>query len=68
MSGPTVEDIRLWRLQAEELRLLASTIEEASARLGVLSAARSYDAISANAEARLKSPTAAREMPTIQPA
>ncbi len=64
----TAEDIRVWRLRAEELRVLASTIEDASARLGVLKAALSYEAIAANAEARLKSDTAVRELSTIQPA
>lgn len=64
----TVEDIRVWRLRAEELRMLASTMEDASARLGVLGAARSYDAMAADAEARLRSDTAVREPPTIQPA
>jgi hypothetical protein len=64
----TAEHIRLWRLQAEQLRVLATTIEDASARLGVLNAARSYDAIAANAEAHLKSETLVRELPTTQPA
>jgi len=68
MSGPTVEDIRLWRLQAEEPRMLASTIEEASARLGVLSAARSYDAIAANAEAPSKVAYGSPRDADIQPA
>lgn len=58
-----VENIRLWRLRAEELRLLASTIEDAPARLGVLNAARSYDAIAAKAEASLRSDTVVGELP-----
>lgn len=40
----------LWRLRAEELRLLAGTVEDASARLGVLHAARNYDAMAAEAK------------------
>jgi hypothetical protein len=62
----TVEDVRLWRLRAEELRVLASTIEDASARLGVLNAARNYDAIAASAE--VKSRKVVSERPTTQPA
>jgi hypothetical protein len=50
----TVEDIRVWRLRAEELRVLADTMEDAAARLGVLHAARNYEQMAANAEARLK--------------
>jgi len=61
----TAEHIRLWRLQAEQLRVLASTIEDPSAKLGVLNAARSYDAIAANAEALLKSDLVALELPAI---
>ena len=64
----TVEDIRILRLRAAELRVLASTIEDASARLGVLNAARNYDAIAANAEMCLKSNNEARELPITQPA
>ena len=67
MAG-TVENIRLWRSRAEELRVLASTIEDASARLGVLNAARNYDAIAANAEARLTLDNVVRPRPTTQPA
>ena len=59
------EHIRLWRLQAEQLRVLASTIEDPSAKLGVLNAARSYDAIAANVEALLKSDLVALELPAI---
>jgi len=51
MAG--VEHIQVWRLRAEELRLLAGTLDDASARLGVLHAARNYDAMAADAEARL---------------
>jgi hypothetical protein len=64
----TDENIRLWRLRAEELRMLASTMEDASARLGVLNAANNYDAIAANAEASLKSNGVVRELLTTQPA
>jgi hypothetical protein len=61
----TVEDIRAWRLRSEELRVFAGTIEDAHARLGVLRAARTYDAMAANAEACLRSDTAVRELSTI---
>jgi hypothetical protein len=61
----TVEDVRRWRWRAEELRVLASKTEDASARLGVLKAAKSYDAIAASAEASLKADSAVREMQAI---
>jgi hypothetical protein len=65
----TIENIRRWRLQAEELRLLAGTIEDASARLSLLKAANSYETIAANVEAGLKSGNVvALELPTILPA
>jgi hypothetical protein len=64
----TVEDIRVWRLRAEELRVLAGTMEDAAARLGVLHAARNYDQMAANAEGRLKSDPVVLELPTLLPA
>src|SRR6185437_4468726 len=48
-----VEHIRVWRLRAEELRLLAGTLDDAAASLGVLHAARNYDAMAAEVEASL---------------
>lgn len=67
MDG-VVENIRMWRSRAGELRVFANTIEDASARLGVLNAARYYDAMAENAEERIKSNRAVRELPTTQPA
>ena len=64
----TVENIRLWRLRAEQLRLLAGTVDDPSARLGVLKAADSYDAIAASAEARVKVGAVVIDLPTILPA
>jgi hypothetical protein len=64
----TVENIRLWRLRAAELRAFADTLDDASGRLGVLCAARSYDAIANDAEARLKSESVVVELPAIQSA
>ena len=64
----TIEHVRLCRLRAAEMRLLASTIEDESARRGVLNAASSYDAIAADAEARLKLDTLIGAVPTTEPA
>ena len=64
----SAEHIRLWRLRAEELRLLAGTLEDASARLGVLHAARNYDAMAAEAEASLISDTVHLIPTTLLPA
>jgi hypothetical protein len=66
MAG--VELIRLWRLRAAELRLLAGTLEDASARLGVLHAARNYDAMAVEAEAGLMLDTIQRRPTTLVPA
>lgn len=64
----TIEHVRLCRLRAAEMRALASTIEDESARRGVLNAARSYDAIAADAEARLNFERLIRDLPTTEPA
>ena len=50
------------------MRALAGTIEDESARRGVLNAARSYDAIAADAEGRLNVDTLIRDLPTTEPA
>jgi hypothetical protein len=62
------EHIRVWRLRAAELRVLAGTLEDASARLGVLHAARNYDAMAAEAEAGLMLDPVYRGTATLLPA
>jgi hypothetical protein len=47
------DTIRRWRSEADARRIWAAGMADLQARLGILNAARSYDALADNAEARV---------------